>query len=117
MSLLENLPHTIDLSRMTYGKGDYGGDVPTATAFVLAEPAWVQTASQDEIAEFQIDKIKVTHKIFLRRDPGLQLDDDILIHGGQYSGTHMKAKSWAEATAGIGLLWKLFAEINRETQA
>jgi len=117
MSLLDNFPHTIDLARATYSVGGYGGDKHTLTSFITGEAAWVQVASQKEIAEFAKKDQDVSHKIYLRRDPGLQLDDDILVHGGPYDGKHLKAKSWADATAGLGYAWKLFASLNRESQA
>ena len=107
MSLLENLPHTIDISRLTYTIDASGGDVPTkaSTPYADNEPAWVQPASAASIKEFAVRNQRVTHDVYMTRNPGLRLDDIIDVLDGPYASHCLSVLAWRECTAGLGLAW------------
>lgn len=116
MSLLDSFPHTVDLARVTYTADPLGGDVPSEnpTPYAEAESAWVQPASANTIREFQQRNQQVSHTVYLRRNPGLKLDDVMTVHGGPYDGAVLAIVSFNETTAGLGLAWQAICQISRE---
>jgi hypothetical protein len=117
MSLLDNLPHTCDLFRTGVvaddtGSGDH--EQVDATAYIADEPCWVQPASAAEIIHFQRRDQIVTHKVYFNRDPGVRLTDKLDVTSGPYDGSRLTIRTHADSGAGLGLLWKVMAEIDRE---
>lgn len=114
MSLLDNLPHTVDIYELTTTGNDTligdDNDVRTLKAGGTDVDAWVQTASQAEIEKFEKRGYKVTHKIFFTANPGF-VDSDTVIYGGKF----FAFRSIADASAGLDMLYKaMFEEISSE---
>jgi len=115
MSLFDNLPHTIDIAPREYGTDALAGVTnPDPTYTTLAEAAWAQTASADDIEEFAAKNIVVTHKIYVLRNTGVNAEDFVLVHGGPYDGVRFVVKANSEASVGFNILWRIMAEIDRQ---
>ena len=119
MSLLDNLPHTINLCHVTAAQGQYvSGKLTKGDAYLEDEPAWVQPADAKTVTEFASRDQVVTHVVYLQSLPsGIKLSDLVDVTYGPYSGYVMKVRAWREATAGLNAAWKLVCEVNREGQA
>lgn len=114
MSLLDKLPHLVDIYALTTTGNDelIGGDnkVRTLKAGGSAVEAWVQTAGQAEIEKFEKRGYAVTHKIYFTTDPGFAAADTII-----YNGSFFQFRSVADASAGLDVLFKaMFEEISSE---
>ncbi len=120
MSLIETLPHKIDIAHITYTQDASGADVENDPVIYIAdEPAWIQPLSNREIDFYKSRNQDVSHKVYLTRNPGIALADVITAKDGDdvacpYAGRHLLFRGFAEATAGIGLLWKALCYINQE---
>jgi hypothetical protein len=117
MSLLDpdNLPHTIDVAPREYGTDASGGSISLAPTYTTKlEPAWVQTASADDVEEFAAKNLAVTHKVYVTRNLGVNVDDFVLVHGGPYDGVRLTVKANSEASVGLNMLWRIMAEIDRQ---
>ena len=122
--LFDSLPHYVDVFRVSYTQDSSGADVQSVagTAYAEDEPAWVQPLSSREQTIFQSRNQEITHKIYLASDPGLKLSDVLVAKNGDnidcpYNGIRFKFIAFAEATAGIGILWKALVKVNQESQA
>ena len=116
MSLLSEMPHEIDIYHVTYPQDGLAAHVPTETRYARAQAADVQPASTAVINEFKARDQNVTHQVFLQSNPGLRLDDVIVVGSGPYDGTRLSIRGFHEATAGRGLAWMIAAESDREEQ-
>lgn len=121
MSLLSDMPHTCDLGRTTATQDESGGAVLQDEDFYATdEPAFVQTASASDIKEFRADGQRVTHMIFLQRNPGLRKGDRLIPRDGAsacpYAGVELAIVTFRDCTAGFGLAWEVFCEIYRQVQ-
>lgn len=117
MSLLDNFPHTIDISRVTAAQGQYVSNKLTkaATPYLEDVAAWVQPADAKTVKEFAARDQVVTHTVFVQSLPsGIKLSDLVDVTSGPYSGYELKVRAWREATAGLSMAWKLICEGNRE---
>lgn len=115
MSLLDNLPHTCDILRPTIAQDALGGDYEASeSAYLSDEPCWVQPASASKIIEFAKRDQVVTHRVFFNRNPSIRLTDKIRVTSGEYSGKTLTVATDADASAGMGILWEVYAEIDRE---
>lgn len=115
MSLLdtENWPHTCDIYRTTVANDDAGGTTLTQAATPYAEDkaCWYQEASHNQITEYQADGMRVTHVIYLEDNPGLKLNDAIIVSGGPHDGKEFAIRSYDTCTVGFDLLWEVMVEI------
>jgi hypothetical protein len=117
MSLFDNLPHTINLSRVGVNRDELLGEThdKDPTPYLEDEPAFVQPASQREVLEFKARDQAVTHKVYVNSLPtGIVLTDILDVTYGPYAGTSLVVKGWLEATAGVTDKWKIMGEITRE---
>jgi hypothetical protein len=119
MSLLDNMPHAIDVNHVTSSRDEFIGTTPVdADFYVTEEPAFIQTAGSREVREFASRGIAVTHQVFLQRDPGLRLNDRVIARDGvlacPYAGKEFMVRSWDECTTGFGLAWVVSCEIYRQ---
>lgn len=118
MSLLDNLPHTGNIRRRVIVQDDYLGETETFPATSTNASVWVQPASQQEIDEFQRRDMRVTHKTYFSVDPTTYFGSAeenageyaIVPSDGPMSGQLLKVISHANATAGIGLGWKVMLD-------
>ena len=122
--LFENLPHYVDVFRVSYTQDSTGSDVEAVagTPYAADEPAWVQALSSREQTIYQSRNQEVTHKIYIRSNVGLKLSDVLTAKNGDnvdcpYNGVRFKFIAFAEATAGIGILWKALVKVNQESQS
>ncbi len=110
MSLLANLPHTVEIQALTSAVGPMIGDdddYPTKQAGVSA---WVQTASQAEIDLFERRGFRVTHKIYFATEPATVESDQIIHDGKTY-----EFRSFADASAGLSVLFKaMFEQVSQK---
>lgn len=117
MSLPDELPHTCSLARVSYTQTALGGDTEVqAAAYAADEPCWLQPANSSEIREYQKRDQRVTHKLYFNRNPGFQLGDALTMGAAssQYAGEVLTIRDFKEATAGLGILWKVMCELDRE---
>ncbi len=116
MSLLDELPHTISIARTHYDQGEFGGEVPVEEdPYVIDEPAWVQPINATLLKEFATAGQRLTHSIYLLRDPGLRSSDAITITKGPYSTAHkISVNNFREDSVGAEILWLIVGEIYRQ---
>ena len=116
MSLLDNMPHAVDIRRTTYDSDDLAGDYekPTVAAYCANEPAWVQSAGPTVVKDFKNRDQNVTHVVFLDNNPGLRLSDKITVLSGPYIDEVLIVRGFREVTAGMDLAWAIYAETDRE---
>jgi hypothetical protein len=119
MSLLDsgNWPHTCDIFRTIPTNDEAGGTVLTqaGTPYADDQACWYQEASHSQVTEFQAKGQKVTHVIYLESNPGLKLNDAIIVTGGPHDGKEFAIKSFDTCTVGFDLLWEVMAEIYSQT--
>lgn len=112
MSLLDNLPHEVDIYELSAADSNIIGDEFTRSVKSggTGVSAWVQPASQSEITKFAKDGHIVTHKIYFVTDPGFSDSDSIT-----YDGRFFDYRSDADASAGLSVLFKaMFEEVSSE---
>lgn len=119
MSLLdtENWPHTCDIYRNAVANDDFGGRSITraGTPYADDKPCWYQEASHSQVVEFAAKGQKVTHAIYLEDNPGLKLNDSIIVLDGPHAGKEFAIRSFDTCTVGFDLLWEVMAEIYSQT--
>lgn len=119
MSLLDNAPHGCQVHRMAFTRTPGGAGNLEIPAIILGSPTpvpcWVQNASHEEILEWEKRGQSVTHRCsFFRARPALQLGDEIhIVSGPGHTGSLLKFIALAERTAGFGLAYTAYCEIER----
>lgn len=114
MSLLDNLPHTCTarIRKRTRNSGDIG----TRDGFEIVfsgRACWRQPAGDSEINKFQQRQIRVTNKLYFVTDPGiderhiLDITDE---NGNTVVGYEVRSKADPDASAGLGILYKVMIE-------
>ncbi len=115
MSLLTNMPHTVDIQRPTYQRkpGDVG-ELQTNPVVSSGLSAWVQNRSRTEITEFQARDQAITDYVFFHEDPGLQIGDRIVVTAGPSRvGDILTLIATEERSAGFGVLFGALCELER----
>ncbi len=106
MTLLNNMPHLVTHQvRSTTRNELLGHDETFPTNVATDVPAWVQTASEAEIDEFEKRGFRVTHKVYYPTDPGLTEANQIL-----FGTKRLEFRAIADRSAGLGILFKIMAE-------
>lgn len=113
MSLLENLPHTCTIYKVTRNKDSFGGGRDVSTAVQTGVSCWQQQASDSDQENFGKRGITNAKKIYFASDPGVNESHTISI-------THFKGVALAnpiafevisqplpDASAGLNVLWKV----------
>ncbi len=114
MSLLDSLPHTCSAYLRTRTTDELGGAKDSYNTLVFADrPCWLQSASDNEIQEFQKQGIDVTSKVYFTSDPVLDSRHMVVVLDGDQSalGTwlvHTRPKP--DASAGLRKLFKVMLE-------
>ncbi len=107
MALIDsvNMPHRVDSQIRSVTRDAVLGSVETWADELTNLPAWVQTASQNEITEFQKRGIVVDTKVYVVSDHGLTA-----AHRLVFSTRNLEVRSVADASAGLGIIWKVMCE-------
>ena len=118
MSLLDNLPHTVDHYRKRYERDEYIGNTSTPVSIATGVQAWVQNASMSEVDEFQKLDQRVTHKVFYSADPGIRPGDRIVVTAGtSFCGKTFDFRAMTDRSAGMGILFGVMVEEERNVPA
>jgi len=113
MSLLDRLPHTVSHFRKKYSRDEYIGNITELESLETGVRGWVQTASQQEIEQYQKTDQLISHKVFYSSEPTLRPGDLIRVTAGpSYVGKDFNFESLADASAGLGKLFKVM--VNEE---
>lgn len=119
MSLLDQFPHRCTIRRRTRIRDEYIGskDHPAEILHTDIE-CWEQQASASEKKEYDKRGIQISRKIFFLADYGITEQDEILIT--ERLGTavanpvplDVKSRVDPDASAGLGVLFRVMADIN-----
>lgn len=107
MSLLDNMPHTVTAKKRIRVSDGMGSGADTFEVVFTDRACWEQAASAKEIAEFKARGIAVTSKFYFTSNPELN-ETHVLVRNGR--ALEVRVYTSPDATAGLGLLWKVFAE-------
>lgn len=107
MGILDNLPHTATAKVRTRTIDTLGASVDTWTNVFEDRACWQQAASEREITEFSKRGISVTTKIYFTTDPELDETHVIDVNDGTYE---VRSRSKPDASAGMGIVWRVYAE-------
>ena len=114
MSLLDSMPHTASAYIRTRSTDVLGGAKDSYNTTVFADRScWLQPAGGNEIREFQKQEIDVTGKIYFTSDPDLDSKHMIVVldsDGSSLGFWLVKSKSKPDASAGLGVLFKVMVE-------
>jgi len=110
------MPHEATLQRPKYGLGTYGGTEPTMISWRRNVKCRVNTASMNEINEFDKRDQRVTNRItFGPINPLLKIGDQILVTvdktDGDITGNIYRIESVSDKSAGTGRLYVAMAEL------
>jgi len=109
MSLLDNLPHTCTAKPRVRTAGTLGGSKDSFPTILFSDRAcWRQRATGAEVREFDKRGISVTDKVYFTSDPALN-ESYILEIGGDT--LEVRGFASPDASAGLGLLWMVLAEM------
>jgi len=118
MSLLDNLPHKCTIRKRIRTKGGLGGSKDSYLNTQTSVACWAQVASHTDTVEFEKKGMVVNRKVYFTSDPGIDEQYQIVIT--EMNGTavatasqiplEVRTEARPDASAGKGLLWKLFAE-------
>ena len=119
MSLLdsENMPHRSKLERISSPRTTETIAIRPSRKTIREEiPTWVQNASNSEITDFQKQDQVVTHRVSSNAPWGARPKDKITITAGPegdvFVGAVFEFKAEAERTAGYGLAYTAFCELD-----
>jgi hypothetical protein len=87
-----------------------GGTKDAYTTVSTGLSCWVQPAKNSEIQEYSQRTISVSHKVYFISDPAVD-ERHVLVIGGE---TYLvKSKSHPDASAGLGIVYKIMTELKR----
>ena len=113
MSLLEKLPHTVSHLRKTYARDQYIGNTTDTEELATSVRCWIQTVGQSEVQQYEKADQLITHKMYYKTQPTLRPGDLIRVTAGpSYVGKDFNFESLADASAGLGKLFKVM--VNEE---
>lgn len=119
MTLLNNFPHECEVYRTRFErKAGQIGNVEIQYLHLGGDDTplvcWVQNASSTEILEFQKRDCNITHRVSFRTEADVDLSDKVLVTKGPFLGKYFTVRTRpVERTAGYGLAWTAFCEIDR----
>ncbi len=111
--LIDNLPHKCTIRRRTRTKGTLGGSKDSSTNEQTNVECWEQPASDSEVLFYQKQGMSITHAVYFTTQQTLTTRHQILITERQgvavSSPVVLEVVSAGEpdATAGLGLVWKV----------
>ena len=113
--LPDRLPHRCTIRLSLPLQDDILGDVDETQLVDSDVACWVQPASDREITLYQRRDQVVTHKVYFKGNPGLRPGYIIIPADGPeiacpFAGANLEVRSANEATAGLGVLWRIMAE-------
>lgn len=112
MILPDQLPHRCTIRKSRPDQDELLGEVDDPQTVDTDVHVWIQPASNSEITQFQRRDQEVTHKAYFKGNPGVRPGYFLVPADGPtiacpVAGATLEVKSGAEATAGLGLLWKV----------
>lgn len=113
MSILDNLPHVATAKLRTVTQTAGLGNKPTYETVFTDRSCWRQTASDDEVREFEKRGIRATDKVYFTSDPSID-EKHILTdvrNAGATAGTgstwEVVSRAEPDASAGLGVVWRV----------
>ncbi len=114
MSLLDSdgWPHLITITRTKSENDDFGGHVQDNASAPAASdvPAWVQEAAESVIKQYRYTDQRVTHVVYLESNPGVHLNDDILVSGAPFDGKRFGVRGYGNCAVGFDILFRIATE-------
>jgi len=108
------MPHVCRIVRQNYTRtvGDTGSRADHFQVYDDVD-CWVQNAKNTEVIEWQKRDVIVSHRCSFQTELDLELGDEIeIINGPGFAGKRLLTKSSpVERTAGFGLAWTVYCEI------
>jgi len=117
MSLLNSFPHKCTIRRRTRSKGTLGGSKESFTDEQTNVECWSQNANHREVQDYEKRGMRITHKVYFTIDPGVTENHQILIteeNGVAIASPDIldvKTRSDPDASAGLGVVFKVMADI------
>lgn len=107
MTILEGLPHTVDIQRRVRTRANVGhrDDFVTVAANVSC---WVQEADDREIREFAGRGMSITNAFYFTTQPDTNERDILIFNGNAYE---VVSTADPDATAGMGLVYRVFGNL------
>ena len=107
MTLLNSLPHTVEIQIRSTSQDELGADLETWTTVSGQDEveAWVQPAGMAEIDRFAKRGQRVSKKVYFADDPSI--DDR---HRIVYNDVPYRFVAFDNADAGLDVLWKAFVD-------
>lgn len=116
--LYDELPHRCSIAQSRYVPDDIAGeyDDPEDVAGQDDVACWCQPASKTTVTEFQRRSQRVTHTVYFRGNPGIDVGYILTPADGPqvdcpWAGATLEVKAVDETTAGLGLLWGAVCEL------
>lgn len=108
MSLLDELPHAMDVYARSRAIDELGGANDNLYLVLSAQPCWRQEMREREIEEFEKRGIQATTRFYTTAD--LALDErHVIVSGG--STYEVQSRAVPDASAGLGLLFRTMARL------
>lgn len=108
MSLLSNMPHTMDVYSRGRAIEELGGTKDSLHLLLDDRPCWRQEMREGEITEFEKRGIQATTRFYTTTDP--QLDErHVIVSGG--NTYEVQSRAVPDASAGLGLLFRTMARL------
>lgn len=104
VTLLSYFPHICDISQRSRTMGPLGGSTDTRVSISTGIKCWRQTASEEEMLEYQKRGIKVTDKVYFTSDPNVTNEMFITISNVEYD---VQSRADPDASAGLGVVWRV----------
>lgn len=114
MSLLDSFPHTAVAKRRIRTKGPLGGSKDTLeTLWSTARACWRQPAGDSEKSDFAKRGVTITNKVYFTANPELTAQHLLVVtdsDAGTEETFEVKSNSSPDASAGLGVLWRVMVE-------
>jgi len=115
MSILDNMPHKATIRHRVRVKGSLAGSKDSFVNDQTNVECWEQAASQAEIDDYEKRGMSIARKIYFTADPGVTVRHQILIterNGAAVASPEaldVRTKAKPDASAGMGVVYKVFA--------
>lgn len=119
MSILDVLPHTCTAKIRRTVNDDYGGSSTSYVTVFSNRECWQQAASQNEINELDKRGIVATDKIYFTENTDLTEKHQLTVTNTVSGSTvefDVVSRSVPDASAGMGVVWKVMVRVRTDLQ-
>jgi hypothetical protein len=120
MTLLDNFPHRCRIQHLVTSKGSLGGSRTAPVTVRSNVRCWEQKASHAEIADYEKRGMRVSRRVYFTSDPGVTERNEIVVTSRMVNGAWANVASPEalmvrsvedpDATAGLGVCWKVMCD-------